>query len=275
MRETFVRVSASHVLVVAEEQLNKLDPAALVPLIPVEVDVAPFTVRTQGTIARELHLLQQRRDLISVYFSRAHVWFLSAVQIVDDTHRTFSFDISVDEAQNLAFERTSDAVIAAMPGGIKIQFEIGGAIKRIVDIDGRPSFQAPFPLSLINLQRRNFLRVPLSIAKPLLCTLRHPEGTVINAQMYDMSIAGMGLVITNGVEVNLGDRLTACRIALTNLGMVEVTLTVMTKRLVAKPDSSVQTVIGTNFVNLSRKTEGLLHRYIGQLERERHRLDRE
>lgn len=259
--------------VVEEEQPNKLDPAALVPLIPGGIDVAPFTKLTPDSISRELHLLQQRRDLISVYFSSGQIWFLSALQIVDDTHRTFSFDISVDEAQNSAFQRTSHAVIAAQPAGIKIQFEILSGIKRIVDVDGRPSFQAQFPLTLINLQRRNFLRVPLPVAKPVLCAMRHPKGVVIDAQLNDLSIGGVGLVITNGVEVEIGDKLTACRIALSNLGVVEVNLAVITKHQVAKPDSSMQTVIGTHFVNLDRKTETQLHRYIGQLERERHQMD--
>jgi len=262
------------VFVVEEEQPNKLDPAALVRLIPAGIDVTPFTVSTPDSIARELHLLQQRRDLISVYFSRAQIWFLSVLQMVDDKHRTFSFDISVDEAQNSAFERSSHAVIAAQPAGISIQFEISSGIKRIVDVDGSPSFQSQFPSSLINLQRRNFLRVPLPVAKPLLCALRHPNGAVINAQLYDLSLGGMGLVITNGVDVEIGHILTG-RITLSNFGIVEVNLTVTTKRQVAKPDLSMQTVIGTYFVNLSRKAETLLHRYIGQLERERHRLDRQ
>jgi c-di-GMP-binding flagellar brake protein YcgR len=263
------------VLVVEEEPPNKLDPAALVTLIPAGIDVTPFTLSTPDTIARELHLLQQRRDLISVYFNRSQIWFLSVLQIIDEKHQTFSFDISVDEAQNSAFERTSHAVFAAQPGGIKIQFEILSGIKRIVDLDGGPSFQAQFPLSLINLQRRNFLRVPLPIAKPLLCTLRHRNGAAINAQLYDLSIGGTGLVITNGVDVAIGDKFNACRIALSSFGIAEVNLIVMSKRQATKPDLSMQTVVGTNFVNLSRKSEALLHRYIGQLERERHRLERE
>jgi c-di-GMP-binding flagellar brake protein YcgR len=257
-----------------EDQLKKLDPSALVPLIRAEVDVTEFTVRGSDTIARELHSLQQRRDLISVYFSRAQVSFLSALQIVDDRHQSFSFDISVDEAINSAFERTSHAVIAAMPMGIKIQFEILSAIKKIVDVDGRPSFLAQFPSTLIRLQRRNFLRIPLPIASPLVCTMRHPKGAVIEAQLYDLSIAGTGLVITNGVEVELGDICTACRIGLGNFGSVEVTLAVLTKRQVVKPDLSVHTVVGTKFISLARNTGTLLHRYIGQLERDRLRVDR-
>ena len=257
-----------------DDKPTKLDPAALVPLIPATVDVTELILRAPNTIARELRALQKGRDLISVYCSRAEISFLSVLQNVDDTQQSFSFDISVDEALNSAFERTSLAVIAAMPAGIKIQFEIVGGIKRIVDVDGRPSFQAQFPSFIIKLQGRNFLRMPLPTAKPLICTLRHPKGTLIEALLYDLSIGGMGLVIKNGVEVEAGDICTDCRIELNPFGVIEVSVKVLTKRQVVRPDSGAQTIVGTHFINPGRNTENVLHRFIGQLERERHQAQR-
>jgi len=258
-----------------EERITKLDPTALVPLIPTEFDLTNFLVRMPTTIARELHLLLQGRELISVYFNSRQSTFLSALQHIDAEDRCFSFDISVDEALNSAFERSSDAVIAAMSAGVRIQFEIQSGIKRIVDFDGRPSFQAQVPSALIKLDRRESLRLPLTIAEPMLCRLRHPKGTFLEAQVHDLSIGGMGLVFKSDMDVEPGDICTACRIDLGTCGTVEVTVVIRTKRRVAKLDSSLQTVVGSSFVNLQRNAGNSLRRYINELERERQRTRRQ
>ncbi|MDN3576548.1 flagellar brake protein [Chitinimonas viridis] len=244
---------------------------APVALIPEGVDVSSFLLRTPVEIGFVLRSLAQKGDLVSVYFDHGQFSFLSAILECDTKQQRFWFDICGVEAINRSLLRADHIVFAAAPEGVRIQFVLDGGIS-LVDYDERPAFEAAFPNDLIKLQRREYFRLDTPIGKPLLCKLRHPNGRVLDLPLHDISIGGMGLWMQGQVEVEQLDVFPGCRVDLGTFGMVELTIEIRSKRQVTKRDGTVQTMLGTRFVDLPRQTENLLQRYIAQLERERHQL---
>lgn len=228
-------------------------------------------LHTPMEIAYVLRSLEQKGDLISVYFDHGQNSFLSAILSVDPKSQRFWFDISAVEALNRTFIRSDHMVFAAAPEGVKIQFVLNGGVE-LVDYDDKPAFEARFPDDLIKLQRREYFRLQTPIGKPLMCKLPHPNGSVLSLPLHDISIGGMGLWVSGQVEMEQLNVFHGCRVDLGTFGLIEVSLEVRSKRQVTKRDGTVQTMMGMRFVDLPRNTENVLQRYIAQLERERHQL---
>ncbi|MBV8464309.1 MAG: flagellar brake protein [Burkholderiales bacterium] len=254
-----------------EQDNTKIDRDSPVPLISEGVDVSQFMLHTPMEIGYVLRSLEQKGDLISVYFDHGQNSFLSTVLSVDPKAQRFWFDISGVEAINRAFLRADHIVFVAAPEGVKIQFVLEGGVE-MIDYDDKPAFEASFPSDLIKLQRREYFRLETPIGKPLICKLPYPPGKVQSLPLHDISIGGMGLWVSGKVEVEQLDVIPGCRVDLGTFGIIEVTLEIRSKRQVTKRDGSVQTMVGTRFVDLPRHTENVLQRYIAQLERERHQL---
>jgi c-di-GMP-binding flagellar brake protein YcgR len=253
---------------------TKSGPEALGPLLSDEDDVGRYTLDSATTIDNELRLLVQRRDMITVVFGPSQNSFLSLIIDIDAKARVFRFDNSIDTALNDAVERSGRLVFTAMPLGVRIQFNIPGRIKTVAHRDGQPAFQGDFPTSIFKLQRRDHLRVRQLNPKPLLCTLLHPNGTVITMKLHDISLGGVGMLIRGGLAVDPMDVFADCRIDLGNSGVLEVAMTVLYKRQVANFDGIVHTFVGARFIDLGRDAENLVRHYIGQVERELQRLRR-
>ncbi|QDQ27491.1 hypothetical protein FNU76_14625 [Chitinimonas arctica] len=256
----------------AEQENNpSQDAKSPVALIPEGVDVSSYLLRTPMEIGFVLRSLAQKSDLVSIYFDHGQFAFLSTILECDPKTQRFWFDISGVDAINRAFLRSTHAVFAVAPEGVRIQFVLHGGVTEVA-YDERPAFEAHFPDDLIKLQRREYFRLDTPIGRPLICKLRHPNGKVLDLPLHDISIGGMGLWMQGQVEVEQLDVFPGCRIDLGTFGMVELTLEIRSKRQVTKRDGTVQTMLGTRFVDLPRQTENLLQRYIAQLERERHQL---
>jgi c-di-GMP-binding flagellar brake protein YcgR len=240
-------------------------------LISEGVDVSNYMLHTPMEIAYVLRTLEQKGDLVSVYFDRGQNSFLSAILSVDPKTQRFWFDISGVEAINRSFLRSDHVVFAAAPEGVKIQFVIDSGVA-MVDYDDKPAFEAHFPDDLIKLQRREYFRLETPIGRPLTCKLPLPNGTTVALPLHDISIGGLGLWASGALDMQQMDVIHGCRVDLGTFGLMEVSLEVRSKRQVTKRDGTVQTMLGMRFVDLPRSTENTLQRYIAQLERERHQL---
>jgi c-di-GMP-binding flagellar brake protein YcgR len=238
-------------------------------------DFSRYTLQAVAQIGNELRLLEQRRDLISVFFGRGQNSFPSLIIDINVEARLFRFDDSADATLNAAVERSRRLVFIAMPLGIRIQFSIPGGIKTVGHHDSRPAFQADFPSSILKLQRRDDVRVQQPSAKRSLCMLLHPNGSVISMKLHDISVGGVGMLIQGGVTLDPMDICADCRIDLGAPGVVEVALEILYKREVVNIGGNIQTLVGARFIDLGADTEKMLRNYIGQVERERQRLRRE
>ena len=235
------------------------------------VDVSHFLLTSTLELGHALRGLEHKAEMISVYFDQGRNAFLTAILRVDLANRRFWFDPSSVPAINRAFSQAQHIVFAAAPDGVKIQFVVDGGV-RLAEIDGAPAFEAAFPQDMVKLQRREYFRLETPIGKPLVCKLPHRNGNVINLPLHDISIGGMAMWMANRVDMAQMDIFPHCRVDLGTYGLIEVTVEIRSIRQVTKRDGSVQSMIGTCFVNLPRNTENLLQRYIAQLERERHQL---
>ncbi|PHV09731.1 hypothetical protein CSQ89_20105 [Chitinimonas sp. BJB300] len=257
---------------VAEQDNNSAqENSASVEMIPAGVDVSGYLLRTPVEIGFVLRSLAQKGDLITIHFDHGQHSFLSAILGADTKQQCFWFDISGADAMNRALLRSDHVVFAAAPEGVKIQFVLVDSVS-LDEYDERPAFIASFPEDLIKLQRREYFRLDTPIGRPLLCKLPHRNGTVYEFPLHDISVGGVGLWMSGPVDVELMEVFPDCRIDLGTFGMIEVRLEIRSMRQVTKRDGSIQTMVGTRFVELSRQTENLLQRYMAQLERERHQL---
>ncbi|WP_269532829.1 flagellar brake protein [Chitinimonas sp. BJYL2] len=245
-----------------------------IELIPEGVDVSNYLLHTPVEIGYVLRSLAQKPELISVYFDHGQFSYLSAILASDTKAQKFWFDLSAVDAINRALLRTDHIVFVAAPEGVRVQFVISGSVREDTH-DDRPAFVANFPSDLIKLQRREYFRLNTPIGKPLICKMQHPNGKVLELPLHDVSIGGMGLWMSGAVELEQLDVFPGCRVDLGSFGVVEITLEIRSKRQVTRRDGTVQTMVGTRFVDLPRQVENVLQRFIAQLEREQHQLLRQ
>lgn len=243
-----------------------------IALIPEGVDVGAYMLHTPIEIGYVLRTLTLKQDMISVYFDHGKKSILSAILDVDLKAGGFWFDVSSVNALNEELLRSTRLVFVASPDGVKIQFVVNKS-PRFSQADGRTAFFVEFPDDMIKLQRREYFRLETPIGRPLMCRMPF-GGRMIEMSLHDISIGGVGLWLPPTIKVALMDIFQACRLDLGTFGVIEFKLEVRSNRMVTRRNGGTQAMLGCRFVELPRHTENVVQRYIAQLERERHQIQK-
>lgn len=232
-------------------------------------DIRPFTLSSPVEIVFQLRGLINRREMLSVYFNHGEEMLLTTLLDVDPVRGEFSFDIGSNEDVNARLLKSDRAVFVAAPDGVKTQF-VCGPFRLGQDANGRVII-CKLPPDVIKLQRREYYRVETPIANPLLCHVRQPLN--VKLPLHDISLGGMSLMSAKTTpEFERMSLLIDCRVELPSFGALVFDMEVRNLRALINRNGAQFELIGCRFINLNGKAEGLLQRYMNQLERERRNL---
>ena len=198
--------------------------------------------------------------------------FLSALLGVDVDKARLILDCSGSPDLNRRFREADRATLVGRPGGIHVQFSIGGPQE--INFQGAKAFSVPLPKFLVRLQRRDAFRIETPRVRPLEVLGRLPEGQLLKLPAHDVSVAGAGVSsaeLPNALAA--GMLLPNCHMQLPDdskplyFGAMVAHITEFESRL-----GALHWRIGLRFVSLQADDEAHIQRYIARIERERHEL---
>jgi len=233
---------------------------------PVDEDFERFLVHDRFEILSILRVLQSEIEPVTLNVD-GEGFTLTVLLAINPEFEEVVFDCGSDPEGNRRILRAERVTMVANTGGIKVQFSAKGADATV--FEGRPALRMRLPDILLRLQRRDYYRIPGSLACDVAVDF---EGKVrvLALRVVDLSLGGIALLADGApTAFEVGDILRNCSIALGKLGRLAFDLRIQNKCQARTRSDLRQLRIGCGFENLSQPMGMLLSRYIGQQERER------
>lgn len=228
------------------------------------------TLTGQREIVFQLRTLIRHNERVSVIFDEGRQSFLSVLIEVSENNNALYFDIGGSDEVNTAFLKSERCQFQCNIEGIRIQFT--GRSPRIVSLRGEKVLAIPLPTSLLRLQRREAYRLSLPTSKPYICRIRRGTPEEAEFPLYDISVGGLGIQVTEQPSLEPMTVLESCWVDLREFGMLNVNLEVRYIRESQSRTNKTIWHVGCRFVNISPNNETLIQRFMARLEAERRAL---
>jgi c-di-GMP-binding flagellar brake protein YcgR len=214
--------------------------------------------------------LSEHVSLISMIFNGGQDMVLTTLISWGDNGLLLDFGAS--EEMNQAALKADKLFCAAQLDKVEIQFILRG-VKRVV-VDGRPTFHAQLPESILRLQRREYFRLLTPIVTPLRCKIHcsDAEGApmTLSAQVVDISVGGVCLAgLPTDLPLDTDTRFGDSSIDLPEGGAVVADLKLRWLVDVVSRSGVPSKRAGLEFLKLPHAKSTLIQRYITKTERER------
>ena len=214
--------------------------------------------------------LSEHVSLISMIFNGGHDMVLTTLISWGDNGLLLDFGAS--EEMNQAALKAEKLFCAAQLDKVEIQFILRG-VKRVV-VDGRPTFHAQLPESILRLQRREYFRLLTPIVTPLRCKIRcndaNGDPLGLSAQVVDVSVGGVCLSgLPADLPLDTDTRLAESSIDLPEGGTIVAALQLRWHADVVSRSGVPSKRAGFEFIRLPHAKSTLIQRYITKTERER------
>ncbi|MDP2795707.1 MAG: flagellar brake protein [Sulfurisoma sp.] len=233
-------------------------------------DYSQYLLNAKSEIIFVLRALLPVAARITIYFNEGRDFLLTTLVAIGEN--TIILDYGSDPAMNRKALETDKLFCATQLEKVKIQFILRGVTE--VSHEGRPAFRAAFPETVLRLQRREFFRLTVPIARPLRCILPYEKADGSRAQtevkVVDISGGGMAIMVPpEDIGFQADAEFPNCRLELPEVGIVVATIKVCNVFEITLRNGSNVKRAGSQFKNLSGPMLTLVQRYIIKVERER------
>ncbi len=232
-------------------------------------DQEEYRVVNRIEIIRALRGLIQQRAMVNAFFNMDNDMVLTSIVAVDADNDIVYLDYGPNDTLNRRMTQ-GEVTFMSSPGSVKVQFSVPRVT--VAMYDGMPAFRMPVPEKMLLLQRREFHRVDTPVANPIMCDIPSPNGGIIKLPLSDISVGGISMTIGNSEADKLfpkGTIIPGCKIAIPEMGLLEVTLNVQAIFPITRKDGAKVPHIGCAFVDLRLPMESMIQRYMIKLERAR------
>lgn len=230
---------------------------------------AKFVLYGKKDMLAVLRKLKDDVSLVTVFFDSGREMILTSLVDVDEEN--VILDLGADKNANRKVVDAEKVFCVASQEKVRVQFELGRLTP--ATFEGQPAFRAPFPASVLRLQRRDFFRLAMPVTRPLKCSMpiADAEGNVQSLATNVVDISGGGLAMTVPKETTFesGMEFRDCVIELPEIGAITMTLAVRNVFEVELRSGARITRAGCEFVKPSGLALTLIQRYIMKVERER------
>ena len=228
-----------------------------------------YMLRNPAEVLALLRQMHAHVSQLTVFCNEGQDMLLTVLLEVTPDH--LILDVGADEELNRRIAAAERHYCIGQLDRVRIQFLLG-RFERIA-FEGRPAFLAALPKETLRLQRREYYRLPAPAARPLKCRLPLPldddSMKIVEALVLDISVGGVGLTLPfDEFALEVGQFIPACRIELSEVGIIECALRVC-QTGVSFTGSHSRLRAGCEFVNLPGPQQTLIQRYIIKVERER------
>jgi c-di-GMP-binding flagellar brake protein YcgR len=239
-------------LAIEGERLTMTAPSAV-------AERSDVVVRSRQEIVRLLTGVMTEGALLSIHFPDAKQVVVSTLIYLDEPNSMLLLECP-PEWRDIMVSGADSMVLACAHDDSAIRFQCGKAT--IVDLQGVPAAAVEIPDFLWRFQRR--------------CEPRHPaQGLTItlnlgfiecDAQVTDLGMSGIGAFTCDAeVQLERGEILRECAIALPGVGVIKVDLTVQHQTPVPTAGGSGMTRVGCQFIDLSEGVRLLIAHYLDAL----------
>ena len=233
-------------------------------------DEAKYLLRDPVEIKALFRALLASRGLVSARMVPGGQSFITALIEADEQHGIL-LDASTDPLQNDRIAQSEALDCVTQLDRVRIQFLVRRPV-RVVE-EGKPGFRAPFPNTVLRLQRREFYRLQVPLAHALSCLLRAEDlarkPVEVSARVIDIGAGGVAVVVPAGAaEFVIGGVLPACRLDLPEGDSIELDLEVRNLNRQTQRNGTEQLRVGLRFAALPRTADTRIQRYIFKTERE-------
>lgn len=240
------------------------------PLAAIEDD-GRYTLSSRADVLFMLTQLLRRGELFTVYFNSGRDFVLTSILDVDGDQERLVFDLGSDRATNQRLLQAERLVFVAAPDGIRVQFVTTGP--QLVQFGERDAIASTFPVDIVKLQRRDTFRVEAPHRNPLQLVIpQGPKGRTV-LKIRNLSVGGAGVELVDPQHsFNTFERYFDVHIDLRETGRIysDVQIRHITSNRLRH--ERTQTIMGLQFVTLSKVDQAKLQRFLVYLERERRQL---
>ena len=231
-----------------------------------------FEIHNPNEILYLLRGLQASGALISLTPANRSWNVITSILDLDDDQLTL--DRAHDEVLNRELLKGTSFTFSANLDHVPVLF-VGGDAEE-VEFEDRDAIAIPMPESLYRLQRREYFRVHLPLANPVLLRApAQPDQAIpgFTAPVIDMSMGGLAFTDDSGqLRFGIGTLLEGCRIHLPDIEPVEVALEVRSAIDIPLRNGLSRLRVGCRFARLPNTYAVALQRYIMELEHARRHL---
>lgn len=245
------------------------------PLIPPGYrteDLPRHEVRSRNEILYLLRGLQASSALISLTPASQRWNVITSILDLDDDQLVL--DRAHDEALHKQLLAGAEVTFSATLDGVPIVFVASDAEAAVYE--DREVFALPLPERLYRLQRREYFRVNLPVANPVLCRVpAQPDSRVpaFTAPVVDLGMGGVAFTDDSGLlPLETGTRLDGCFLYIPDISPVEVALEVRDVMNIPLRNGLQRMRVGCRFASLPNAYAVSLQRYIMELEQARRHL---
>ena len=185
------------------------------------------------------------------------------------THGSLILDFGANEILNQRALASDKIILVTAQDRVKVQFVVDGM--KLIEHLGRPAFKASIPRELLKLQRREYYRLSTPVINPIKCAMTKTGGGKIEATIADISLGGIAIInYQNLIAFEIGDKFSACRIVLPEIGTVTTEIEIRNEHEVTMKNGVKVQRAGCMFIGLPSGQQAMIQRYIIKLDRERH-----
>ncbi len=238
-----------------------------------KAEVAPdssnYTIHSRIEILHILRAIQQKNELVTVYFNQEKDFILTSILGVDTNQDgLLVLDYGSDEGRNKQILGSDRITLVTTQEHVKVQFTME-SIER-TEYLGRPAFKGNIPDKLMKLQRREYYRIFTPMVNSIKCVVTRPGGGGFEAVISNIGLGGIAITnYQNQVRLNIGDRFSDCRIALPGIGSISPGMEIRSEHEITLKSGAKIRRAGCMFIDLPTMQQTMIQRYIIRLERER------
>ncbi len=243
--------------------------------VPAQFEPSPvaendkFLVRSETEIFFILRAVMQRSTPVALYFGRGNDFIWTSLLALDREHGEMVMACGANEELSQRELSAEQPIFVTFQNQVKVQFACDNI--QPTRFEGRNAFSVNIPSSLLRIQRREYYRVTTPVTDPLKCVIPLPAGHHPGAVELTVSDIGCGgiSVIDLDAKINSkpGTLYRKCRIALPEIGAVEVTIEVKSDFEVPPENGRVRKRYGCKFIAVTEKTRAMIQRYVLRFER--------
>ena len=231
-------------------------------------DDSKYLIHSRTEIAHVLRAIMEKNELVTAYFNHGHDFILTSIVEVDAGLGAVILDCGANDELNKKIVGAEKVIFVTTQDRVKVQF----AVDRIeaVRYNNRSAFRVKLPATLLRLQKREFYRLTTPIINPIKCVIPKTEHGRIEANVADISIGGVGILgYKPEIELETGKQYDGCRIDLSDIGAVVVSLAIRSTFEVTLKNGTKTKRSGCEFINIPGSMQAMIQRYIIKLDRER------